>query len=116
MANMVVRLLKLGNMVARLPMWGGTGCRRPSTSNHLEVFTSMLNNLRCGTTNNSLDCSRVRRKRRRRRKKRRKRGEMEVFLSTQITEPCEGMYTVIAALPMLFFLLRNLAFKIQTSK
>ena len=99
LANMVVRLLKLANMVAKLPMWGGTGCRRPSTSNRLEVFTSTLSNLRCGTTNNSLDCSRVRRRKRRRRRRRMKRGEMEVFLSTQITEPCEGMYTVIAALP-----------------
>ena len=89
---------RLANMVARLLMWGDMGCRRPSTSNHLEVSTSMLSNLRCGTTNNSLDCSRVRRRRKRRRR-RRKRGEMEVFLSTRITEPCEGMYTVIAALP-----------------
>ena len=40
-----------------------------------------------------------------------KRGEMEVFLSTQITEPCEGMYTVIAALPMLFFLFEKSCFQ-----
>ena len=39
------------------------------------------------------------------------RGEMEVFLSTQITEPCEGMYIVIAALPMLFFLFEKSCFQ-----